>query len=166
MPFIPSTSNETDIVALVAALAETAIGSTIEYHALSKTIGADVRLRRHLLRSAIRRLNDDQGAIFANVKNVGYKRLAAAETGLIGSNARRKMRHTARNASKTMANSLNRANDLPADVQRKVVAEIATMSMIAHLTKEAVVKAQTNHDKPPPLAESLRGVMAHIGIAS
>jgi len=166
MPFISSVSNESDIAALAAVLAKTAIGSVIGYDTLSAAIGSDVRRRRYLLFAAMRQLNTDSGAIFGNVVRVGYKRLAATETGLIGSNARRKMRHTARNASKTMANSLNRANDLPADVQRKVVAEIATMSMIAHLTKETVVKAQSNHDKPPPLAESLRGVMAHIGVAS
>ena len=166
MALTPSTANEADIVALVAALSETAVGSVIEYSGLSGALGSDVRLRRYLLLAALRRLNADAGAIFANIRGVGYKRLAAAETGIVGSNARRKMRHTARNASKSMANSLDRANDLPPDVQRRVVAEIATMSMIAHLTRENVVKSQIGNDKPPTLAESLRGVMKHIGAAA
>ena len=163
MSLTPSTANEADITALVAVLSATAVGATVEYRTLSDALGSDVRQRRYLLLAAMRRLNADCGAIFGNIKGVGYKRLAAAETGLIGSNARRKMRHTARNASKVMANSLDRANDLPPDVQRRVVAEIATMSMIAHLTRENVVKAQVATEKPPTLAESLRGVMKHIG---
>lgn len=166
MKFHASTENAAEISALTEALLTTPVGAVVTYAALSRAIGRPVQARRYLLLHAIERANAESGALFGNVRGVGYSRLAGVDTGLIGGTARRKIRRASKRASEFMSKALASTNDLPAPIQRKVVAEIAALAMISHITKDRVVKALANHDRPPPVAESFRGVLALFGVAA
>ena len=162
MPFTPATANETDVMTLQAILAETKIGEVCAYSKMSEAIGRNIANCRYLVLKAIRRLNKDEGAIFAAVHRVGYKRLAADEAHQIGSATRARIRHAAHRASTTISRAVERANDMAPDARRRANAEIGTMSMLAHLATEKVTVLQAN-DKPQPVAVTMREVLRRMG---
>lgn len=162
MTFTALTANETDTQALQAALSETKIGDVCTYARMSAAIGRDVAKCRYLVLRAIRRLNKDEGALFSAVHRVGYKRLAADEAHQIGSAARARIRHAAHKASNTIGRAVERANDMAPEARRKAMAEIGSMSLLAHLATEKVVALQKT-DKPQPVAVTMREVLRQMG---
>lgn len=119
-----------------------------------------MRPERWLLYVAIRQANADGGAIFGVVRGEGYKRLPADDAHTVGSSARRHIGRSARKASKTIVRAVEGANRMDPHAKRRATAEFSTLSMIAALTKERVVKAAEREDgKPLSLKESVAGVM-------
>jgi len=94
MKTIPSASVDTQ--ALIKALEVAQVGQTIEYDALSKVIGRDVRKVRGLLYTAFRNLMREKDIVFAPVRGVGVKRLAPEEIVELGIFGVRHIRRTAR----------------------------------------------------------------------
>lgn len=162
--FTPSTALEADTQAITELLGATQIGQVCTYAAMSDALGRDIRGRFYVLLRAVRCLNRDTGALFGAVRGVGYKRLPAEDAHQIGSHARARIRRTAHRTSKTIGAALDKANDLSPEARRRAVAEVSAMNMLAHLATDRVVDAQAGDDKPPVLAEALRGVMKHLGI--
>jgi len=162
MTFTPATANETDVLTLQAALSATKIGEVCSYAAMSDAIGRNVAGCRYLVLKAIRRLNKDEGAIFAAVHRVGYKRLAAEDAHQIGSATRARIRHAANRASTTISRAVERANDMAPEARRRANAEIGAMAMLAHLATERVTVLQAN-DRPQPVAVTMREVLRRMG---
>ena len=158
----PSTANETDAVALQGLLAATPVGETCTYAAMTEAIGRDVRTCSYLLFRAVRRLNAENGALFASVRGVGYKRLQPSEAHLLGRTSRARIRRMSHRTSKIIARALDHANDMPDTERRKAMAEIGVMNMLAHLAteKEAVAAVA---DTPMPVGTLLRESLKKMG---
>jgi hypothetical protein len=163
MPFTPTTANQADTQALLARLLSTPVGETCTYADLSAAIGRDVRDARFLLLRAIRLANRQEGALFGVVTRVGYRRMPATDAHLFGQATRQRIRRAARHGSETIGNALDRANDMPADVRRKALAEVSALNMLAHVSGERITQALPAGDTVRPTAESLRGILEHIG---
>lgn len=160
----PTTANEADVQALRERLEATPVGEVCTYAQLDAALGSPSRARRYLVLRALHRMNRETGAIFGAVRGVGYKRLAADEAYTLGHHGRGRIRRTARRTSAAIAQAVSAANEISDEAKRKAMAEVSTLNMIAHVATDRVVKAAQNASKPPTLAESLRGVMAHLGI--
>lgn len=166
MPFIPSSATETDTLALLDLLAATVIGEVCTYAAMSAALGGrEPASFRHLTLAAARRLNKDCGMLFSVVHRVGYKRLAPDEAHTIGAARRARIRRSAHRTAQAIAHTIDRANDMDPAAKRKAMGEISAMNMLAHLAQERVARTHDRPDKPAPLAETLRGVMDHLGIS-
>lgn len=161
---IPVTANATEVNALREALAATPVGEVCTFDTLDTALGAPVRARRYLLLVALRQLNTDTGAIFGSVRCVGYQRLPADDAHTLGSTVRASVRRRSRRTSSSIANAVNAANDLTPAGRRRASGEIATLNMLAHIATDRTAKAAERDDKPPTLAESLGGVLRHLGV--
>lgn len=150
-----------DARALADRLLTVAVGETITHQALSQTLGRDVTRQRHLLYTALRIVRREAGAIFACKPRIGYQRLAAemiAET--VGTNARARVRHTARRARVAIEAGIQHSNNLPPAVQRRAASEISAFALLEHLARDAVVKPKEDAPlAPEPVAATARRLL-------
>lgn len=101
---------------LVKLLMQVEIGATVSYMELSKAVGVDVQVRRHLLDSARRIAMRDHNAVFAAEVSVGLRRLSDVETvTLIPESRRRRIHSQAKRGIREVA-TVDYAR-LPADKQ-------------------------------------------------
>lgn len=161
MSFISINRNAPDIRALVTALTGIPLGGTITYDELSTAIGRDVTRHRYLVLRAMSVANAESGALFAPVRKVGYRRLPMDEAPSVGQTARRRIRRASRQARKRMLNAAAKANDLPADIARKVNAELSALGLIEHLTRDKTAELM-KAPEPMPLAIATDAVAAQI----
>ena len=92
MSIQPTAANERTVRALVDLLKSTSVGQRITYHQLKQAVGFDIRTNRFLLFRAMRIAADESGAIFSNVRQVGYERLPAKKAATLGQQRRRRVR--------------------------------------------------------------------------
>jgi hypothetical protein len=82
-----------EVLELVAMLAKTHVGEMVTYRHMTRTIGVDVVVRRHLLASARRILMREHNMVFGCVMNEGLKLLDCVEVVDITPEERRKRIH-------------------------------------------------------------------------
>lgn len=158
-------SAETQI--LIDLLRGSAIGETITLAAISEAIGRDIGTCRGYLYTALRRVQNDDGAVFSSIRRVGYRRLPPSEIPTIGKTARDRIRRTATRGVKTIAAGMAGANDLPDAVRRDLYRQQAALNMIAHLSRDRQTAAiPSAEQRPPTLAETAKGYLAAIGAIS
>ena len=161
---IPATAHATEVQAICEALGSTPIGEICVFETIDAALGAPVRLRRYLLMDALLQLNKEAGAIFGSVRGVGYKRLPAEDAHTLGGTLRASVRRRSRRTSDAIANAVNANNDISPVGMRRAAGEIGTLNMLRHIATNRIAKATQRDDKPPTLAESLSGVLRHLGI--
>jgi hypothetical protein len=110
------------------------VGSTVTYSMLSRALGKDIRAHRYLLPRAMRIANVETGAVFRNVRNVGYERMPNKEAHGKGQAARRRARKIFRVSQKQIENSMRHANDLTPQEVRKGWSEITHLGLNIHMT--------------------------------
>jgi hypothetical protein len=158
---------EGDIVALANRLRELPIGGIVTYAELDAAIGRDSRARRYLLMSARDRVEAETGALFQAVFNTGLKRLEVESFPSIGQQSRKSIRTKARNASKRMANGLDRANDVPAETVRAINREQSVLGLVQFAVRDQTLSEMLGREplhSPTPLATAAKALMAALGV--
>lgn len=160
---LPSTEISPDVRALAEAFKATPIGETIGYSDLSRAIGRDIQACRYLAASAMRAANREAGAIFANVKREGYKRLHPSEAHTIGHTTRRMIRARSARAIRTINTAISMANDVPDAARLRATAEASALGLIQHIARDSSVPIPESADKPVPVAMVARQFLERIG---
>lgn len=158
---------EPDIVALADRLREVPVGGVIKYAELDAVIGRDVRARRYLLMQARDRVEEETGALFQAVFNLGLKRLKVEAFPTIGQAGRKSIRSKAATATKRMQNGLAKANDVPDTVLRAVNREASVLGLIRFAARDRVVSKMLEGEPlsaPTPIARAAKDLMAAMGI--
>lgn len=160
---IPSQVNA-DLRTLTDLLCVASVGDVVSYADMSAAIGSDIRIRPWLVPRAVVLANRDQGALFACINGIGQKRLSAAEAHLLGHAVRRRIGRASRRTAKLITRGMEVANDIPAEAKRKAYAELNTLGLLAHISRDRVTAATASDDKPMPIAQVMRATMAQLGV--
>lgn len=115
---------------LIRFLATVPHGGVVTNDQLSAELGRDIRKCRHLLYSAFNHIQRENGIIFGSLRGQGYQRLLVEQAPHVGSTARRKIRRTARQASKKLTAVLARANDVSNDVRIAANRELSVLGLL------------------------------------
>lgn len=170
MTFIRNTAPETeaDVRAIVECLLKAPVGEIATHEAINASVGRDVRASAPwLVQRALNRAAQQHGAVFANVRGVGYRRLPPEAAPDLGAHARRRVRRTCRTAIRRMEAAISGANDLPADVVARVNRERAQIGLLAHLSTDRAAKnVPSGPERPATLAHTLEGLRRYIGVPS
>lgn len=150
--------NEKIVEKLTDALAAVPVGETLAYVQANKVAGRDVQKRcRHLLQRAVDRAEKANGCIFESVRDVGLKRLIAAEAPEIGlatiRGLRRKAKRGARRLERINSNSLSDAE------KKRTIAYsslLGTIAMMADGNKARTIAAVIDPAKPIPPKDILQ----------
>lgn len=139
-------------------------GGEITLNSVSSVIGADIRQRRHLLYSAFRHVEKNDGAVFVSVRGKGYRRMQPDEIVKVGQTARSRIRSTARRGIKTIAAGIERINDLPEADRRKALSEQSALGLLEHIARERSLPVVPAEDtRPLPVAVAARAFLDIIG---
>ena len=137
--------NSNDRTAVVRIMADRLLATQVEgicSHAeLQRISGLSKAEYGYLVQTAIKLANDEAGAVYGTVRNVGYQRLPIERAATVGKVTRAKIKRASRRATTRMVNAMSRANNLPSDVKRGIDREINALQLIQHLTTEAAVTA-------------------------
>lgn len=156
-----------DVAALVRRLIDSKPGDKVTYLDLNAAAGRDIqRTARWMFPRAVDVAARDHGALFANIKGVGYQRLAVEDAHMLGSTARSSIRRKARRAKKRIVSAVSRANYVEPEACRKANAEISILGVIEHLSKEGAAKPQVEHEaSPQPVAITMQRLLREMGAA-
>jgi hypothetical protein len=139
-------------------------GETIKFDELSKAIGRDIQVCRHLLYRAIYIVERDNGAVFASIRRVGYKRVVPDDLHKIGQTARARIRSQARRGFRTISNGIAKANDISPPALREALREQSILGLVEHTAKDRnrpdVAEGAT---RPLPVAEVAREFLKKMG---
>jgi hypothetical protein len=150
------TTNSALIRRLADLLTACPIEQIISYDQLSKTLGAPITGRLYFAHRAMELANAECGAIFVNVKLVGYKRLPHDEAHALGVHARRRGRRIFRQASKKIGNALVVANDMSNEARLKAYSEQAALGLLQHMTYDRNRPVIPEGVHLPPTHETIR----------
>lgn len=133
----------------------------VTFDEMSAAIGRSIFKRRHIIVSARRVAERENGAVFTSERSIGYKRLEAiAVADVVGTSARAHIRKSARRGVRSILHGTRRANDLPPEIQRKVAAEMSTLGLIEHISRDSNVKPNAEAPtKPQPVAVTARALL-------
>jgi hypothetical protein len=144
------------IEAIQRRLEAAPLGATVLYSALSDAAGVQLLPnKRHLIATAIKRLERDTDARFASVVGVGIKRLDAESYAGIGDEAITKTRRVAKRA---IARLTTRSN-LPPDLDRKLSMQKAHLGVIAHFarpTASRIMETAAEQAGPVDLSQTIK----------
>jgi len=132
------------------------IEGMVTYEQLSRELGAPISDRLYLVHRAMELANAESGAIFINVKLVGYKRLAHDDAHAVGAQARVRSRRIFNRASKKISNVLIVANDMSNAARIKAYSEQAALGLLQHLTYDRNRPVIREDSQPPPTQEIIR----------
>lgn len=139
-------------------------GGTISLATISAAIGRDVGTCRHYLYSAFKHVEAENGAVFASVRGIGYRRMQPDEIVKIGQTARSRIRRTARRGIKSMTAGIAGANDLSDIDKRKVLAEQSSLGLLEHIARErSLPTVPPTETRPLPVATTARAFLEAIG---
>lgn len=149
-------------------LAATPVGEVCTHRQIADALGRTPQ--PYLLQRALKRENEESGALFVNVFRQGYRRVSAAEAGSVTAKAHGTIRRKARRTAKTVRNAVSRTNDLPAPVAKQLSGDLARLGMIEFLTTrkaaDAVEREQPDADQvsPSPAAKTMAGMRKALGM--
>ena len=158
---MPEMIASVDARALADRLLKAAVSETISLAELSRVLGRPITRHRHLLYTALGIAQREGGVVFHTIRGVGYQRLAPdAVAATVGTAARRHIRRTARVARRSITAGTSRINDLPPATQRRVAAEISALSLVEHITRDAIVMPKEDAPlAPEPVAMTARRLL-------
>ena len=146
------------------ALAAVSRGDTITLAAITNAIGRDIHRCRHLLYSAFRLVERENGAVFATERGQGYRRLKPEEIITIGQTARARIRGTARRGARSIAAGVSGANDIAAPVQRAILAEQTALGLLEHMARDKnLPTVPETENRPLPVAVAAKEFLRAIG---
>ena len=137
--FKPNAKVKKTVDVLVEAFKALSNGETVTYDILSKLCGEQISSQSYVLQRALRKAEEQTGALFENVMGEGYQRLPSAEIPGVGKRANTRIRKHARKTRKRLETV--RANDLSAADFAAVAAYRSHFGMIEGLARENTVKA-------------------------
>ena len=143
-------------------LIATPIGELVTHEALSDAVGQNVLDRRHWLQSGLRVAQREAGAVFVSERGIGYHRLKTEDLPGVGVATRRHIRVSARRASKSIVAGLRVANDVSEPVKRQATAELATLGLVEHLSRDKQVARHETEPAPEAVAEVARTTMMRL----
>lgn len=147
-----------DVTQLVEILAAAKMGDFISYKHMTRMIGRDVTVYRHLLASARRIALRDYNAVFAPVLGEGIRRLDNVETVELCPEGRRKrIRSQVRKGSRELAAVSYEA--LPEEQRRKHNVGLAMFGGLYLGTSRKTLKAiasKVDNDKTPDQGELMK----------
>lgn len=142
---------------LADMLIECAIGEQVTNRQIERVIGSLLK-HRNRFQAALQLANAETGALFVNLKGVGYERIHAEETHTVGRKARRRVRNLSRAANKFMTNSVRYAN-LSNEALLKTYAEQAQLGLFDYLSRDRNVVKIDSVDGPVPTTASVKSTM-------
>ncbi|MBP8296366.1 MAG: hypothetical protein KAX84_09690 [Burkholderiales bacterium] len=153
-----------DTRAVADLLSACPVGETVSHGAMTEAIGRDILRHRYILQAARRVAQRETGAVFVSERGTGLRRLSAQRaTETVGTAARHHIRRTARRARSTLLAATSGANDLPADAQRRLAAEVSTLGLMEHLARDAMTTPKEDAPmKPQPVALTARDMLARL----
>jgi hypothetical protein len=153
-----------DTRAVVDALLACPIGETVTFAALSAAIGRDITRHRHIVVAARRVAEREAGAVFTNVRGVGYRRLDAETTvAVVAPAARKHIARSAKRAARSINAAISKVNYLPMEARRRAVHELGVLGIIEHAARERVPKLSDDAPtKPEPVAVVARRWLARM----
>lgn len=119
-----------DTQRLIEFLKTVPIGGVATQQELTHVLGRNIRQHRHLLYSAIKHLQFNDGIFFGSRRGEGYERCLSEQVPHVGSTARRRIRRTARAATKTMTAVLTKANDVSNETRIAANRELSMLGLI------------------------------------
>ena len=143
------------------------VNELVTYAEMSKALGFAVHERRHLILNALAMVGQQDGIQFGVVRSMGYRRLAAHETHVLGVAARRRGRRLCHVAAHRIERTLQLTNDMPEDAKRAAYREIAGLRLMEHAGSDRIatkIEKATPADRPMSVAETLRATFANLGI--
>lgn len=139
-------------------LSKAEIGDTVNFTALSEAIGQRVEGATPSVQSALRRLQNLDGRIFANVRGVGYQRLSDNEIVKTSESSRDLIRRHAAKSVRRLSCVVD-FDGLPNDLKIKHNAGMSMFGAIANMLKPSSVRALENEvakaQASLPLAKTL-----------
>lgn len=164
--FLPSIERTRLQSALIERLAALSLGETISTADIEAVTSLKINDSRAVLYAAMRELNQTHGAIFENIRGVGYRRISQENAAEVGSAARRSIGRKARLTARQLSNFSAKTNGLAPEVAEKINREISIAGLIefaaSNLSLKAVGTMQAE-DKPPSLAEAGKALLARLG---
>lgn len=161
------TTNEALVRLAADAFAACSVGGTISYQTLSAAIDQDILRNRWIIPRAQRLANAETGAIFRNVRHVGYERLPAEEAHGKGKSARRRGRRLFNSTMRQIEHALRHANDLTNDAVRRNWTELTHLGLLVHQTHDRnapVVPPEATPANPSAIAaQSIDRMRAALG---
>lgn len=160
-----STQISPDVAALVGRLITSKPGDDVVYADLNTAVGRDVvKTARYLVLRALDVAARDHGAVFANIKGVGYRRLAPEDAHTLGATARESIRRKSRKARKRILSATSRVNHLDAESARKTNAELSVLGVIEHVTHTKSARPVASHETAAePVAITMQRLLREMG---
>lgn len=134
----PAFEAAVDTRLLLARLMKVAVGETATFGALSEAIGRDIDGGDPHVQSARRMAERDQGAVFASIHGVGYKRLLPPEVVKASEDGLARIKRAARREGNRLA-TVDPA-DLNATERDVFHARLSGFAIIGHIAKPASVE--------------------------
>lgn len=129
MSFDTLPENAADIHVLEKLLEALPIDGVLTYQQMEDAIGRPIQAHRFLLLRARENVEERAGALFETVRQVGMKRLQAADMPDVGLSSLRKIKRSARRGMERLSNV--RANDLSETDAHRVLAYRSQLGAIA-----------------------------------
>lgn len=155
-----------EVRALYDLLVAVPYGGTVTLEAMSEAVGRNISSCRYIIYDAMRILEKESGAIFTCLRNVGYERLPPEDAHRLGYAVRSRIRRSSRRAYQTIAAAIQTSNSISDESVRRAMAEISTLGLIEHLSREASVKSeQKNNPNVTSISvpETARRLLSAIG---
>jgi len=163
MPQITTISADTRAIADLLNAAS--YGEEVTIDAMSNAIGRDIRPVRYIALAALRVAERETGAVFATIRCVGYRRLTSDEFYQIGSTARARIRKVSKRSNRAMSAAMEGTNDMDPAARMAVLREQSMLGLLAHLSQDRhAPKLAPDADRPQPLAITMRGALAAMGV--
>ena len=147
-----------DVRLLSERLMQVGIGEQVSYAELGDVINQPVHGGAPALQSALRRCFRNEGAIFENVRGIGYQRLTDHEIVSASERDVRGIRRKSKRAAQKLA-SVRDYNALPKDKKVEHSARLSILSAVAQQTsrnsEKKVIEAVESQGRELPFAATL-----------
>lgn len=129
----------TDTRLLYQELTKVKVGEEITYTALAKEMGREIKGSDPYLQSAIRRAFHLDGAVFDNIRGVGYRRLNDQEIVAASAGDTDALRRKARRSAKRLT-AIEDFTALPPEARIEHNARLSIFGAIVSMTKQAAIE--------------------------
>jgi len=156
---------------LVDAFVHVSVQGLITHQEIAAIIGKKVTSPDALKNSAFKVATEEHGIVFENIRGAGYRRIAAGEVHRVGTQARHRIRGTAKRGTKKILAVLSgNSNSMTNGEKIRAHAEIGTLGMIRMAAGRGAAgrayrEAERAHDKsqkPPAQEDIARAVMGAL----
>lgn len=155
---------------MVEAFLAVSVGGVISHDDIANTIGEDTSSPCAIKHAALRLAASEYGAVFENVRGVGYRRIRAGEIHRVGRSARQSIRNKARRSSgKMVAAMAVNSNSMSNEERLRVHSEVGLLGIIqvsagSAAANRAYRSAEAAHGgkKAPPTHDEIVAAVAAV----